>query len=247
MNNQSKKTNHTDKIWRAWVFGKNTDENKQVSQILEKAGYHTISIHTLEYLEELINNIEPDALLLCSDVISTFGIQLVNTLRMNGKKFCIISIGRREHLNQCIESIEAGANDFLRAPMSTIELLSRVKRSIITSSVNKAHATEEHIDGYSSFRIGKIKINAEQMSISTRDRREPLTKGELELLNTMYKLRGEVATRERIIEKLGGHYNKKSRSLDVRISKIKKKFTKLDPYSQYIETYRGIGYQLVGC
>ena len=238
---QTKEHNATKRYIKTWIFGKNTKENQQISSIMEKSGCQTLALHTMEYLEELVNNLEPDILVLCSDVVSTFGEQLIRTLRNKEKYFGILSIGRREHLDECLKTMEAGGNDFIRTPFSPKELLARTKKIVLQK---EAKAKGRRICREKSIQIGDLKIDTTKKLILNGTEEQTLTQGEVEIITKLYECEGKTLNRKELVKKQNEGTSIRSRSIDVRISKLKRKMKALSPNIDYIKTIRGEGYLL---
>ena len=226
---------------KTWIFGRERDEVNQLISLFETAKWSTINIQTLDTLEELVNSINPDLLIISSDVTRTFGKQLVNELRKSKKSFPILCLGKKEDLNNCLEAMEEGANDFIRVPYYSKELLYRAKRIIKASPMGTEDTESKNSEDY---RICNLHFNPNKKTLKNSMGEDiRLTNGEVKMLKMLCTLKGSTVSREKL-GLLTQTENKDSRTLDVRISKLKKKIRMLDPKEDYITSKRREGYKI---
>ena len=173
--------------------------------------------------------------------METFGVQLVRELRKTKKKFPILCIGKKPILRNCLEAIEKGANDFIQAPLSTKELFFRARRTAKAATIeteNKATNVNKH------YKICNLQFNPIKKTLKSNDGRDiKLTNGEVQMLKMLCTLKGSTVSRERL-GLLTQTNSTNSRSVDVRISKLKKKIKLLDPRENYITSKRNEGYTI---
>lgn len=225
---------------KTWIFGREKEERNQLMSILDDASWPALHIQTLEYLEELINNMMPDLLIICSDVMGTFGTQLVRELRKSKKLCPILCIGKRINLDSCLEALDAGANDFVQAPFNNKELISRARRILI----KMAKRYESPNKPKQNYRIDDIHFNPISQNLkNSLGEKIALTKGEVQILHLLCELKGTTVTREKL-GSLTQTEAAQSRTIDVRISKLKKKINKMKPNQNIITTKRRVGYAI---
>lgn len=226
---------------KTWIFGRDKEETNLLVSLFETANWPSINIQALDTLEEFVNSLTPDLLIICSDVMETFGVQLVRELRKSQKKFPILCIGKKPILRNCLEAIEEGANDFIQAPLSTKELLFRARRTAKAAPIgteNQATNVNKH------YKICNLQFNPIRKTLKNNDGKDiKLTNGEVQMLKMLCTLKGSTVSRERL--GLLTQTNRiSSRSIDVRISKLKKKIKLLDPREDYITSKRNEGYTI---
>jgi len=225
---------------KTWIFGRDKEERNQLTSALESAEWPALHIQTLEYFEEVVNSITPDLLIICSDVMGAFGTQLVTELRKSKKQFPILCIGKKINLDSCLTALEAGADDFVQVPFNNKEIISRARR--IVAKMAKRYETNERVK--SMYEIGNIHFNpVAQILKNKQGVNVTLTKGEVQMLQMLCQLKGTIVTREKL-GKLTQTDADKSRTIDVRISKLKKKLEKLMPDEKIITTKRREGYAI---
>lgn len=242
--------NQQDNKYRAWIFGRDREERAQIINALEKEQWPAISIQSLDYFESLINQLSPDILILCSDIMSTFGNQLIRELRKSGKTVPILCIGKILQAENCITALEEGADDYLHSPLNKRELLSRAKK---VAGLISAKATSRHLepveakkDKKQEYTICNLRFNPNTQSLENQNgNHATLTKGEVDLLLLLCELNGKTISRQRLAS-LTQTDDKKSRTIDVRMSRLRKKITLLDPAGIYITSKRHEGYHFTG-
>ena len=227
---------------KAWIFGRERKEKNELIAILEQEHWPIISIQTIDYFESIVDKVSPDILILCSDIMGSIGNKLISDLRQNGKMFPIICIGSKLQADQCVAALEDGANDYIKIPIDKNELLSRIKKAIKTTKkeIFQPQATSASPD----YTICNVEFNPIAKNLTNKAGQQiPLTKGEVKMLILLCKLKGETVTREKL-GVLTETESNKSRTIDVRISRIKKKLMVLDPEETYITTNRLKGYRI---
>ena len=66
---------------KTWVFGRDREERSQIISTLKQEQWPIVSIQSLDYFDTLANQLSPDILILCSDIMSTSGNQLIKSIR----------------------------------------------------------------------------------------------------------------------------------------------------------------------
>lgn len=237
-------TYQKDNNYRAWIFGRDREERAQIINALKKEQWPVISIQSLDYFESLINQLSPDILILCSDIMSTFGNQLIRELRKSGKIVPILCIGKILQAENCITALEEGANDYLHSPLNKRELVSRARKAASLMQPKPMAQRLETIknDKIEEYTICNLEFNpGTQKLINQQGNQTRLTKGEVDILLLLCELKGKTISRQRLAD-LTQTDAMKSRTIDVRISRLKKKITLLDPTESYITSKRHEGY-----
>jgi two-component system phosphate regulon response regulator PhoB len=130
------------------------------------------------------------------------------------------------------KAIEAGANDFLFRPYQRGQLLGRVRELH-----RNALVSGEYI-------LGKFRLNLHSSDFYQGDVRTHLTPSEFKLLETLFKNRGTILTRDQLIEAVqGAGVAVVDRAIDTHVFSLRKK---LGEFSNLIETVRGVGYRISG-
>ena len=163
------------------------------------------------------------------------GLEILKKIRSRETPTPVILISARDTIEQRIEGLESGADDYLIKPFALEELVARVKVQI-----RRKHGSTSPI-----LRAGDLEINTTLKTVQ-RDRHDiSLTKREYQLLECFMLKKGEVLSREYLAQHAYQDYEGGSSNvLDVYIGYLRKKLN-IHGLPNLIKTKRGHGYFLV--
>lgn len=131
-----------------------------------------------------------------------------------------------------VEGLDSGADDYVAKPFGIMELMSRVKALLRRTVSNDKN----------SLSVGKICIYPSRHEVSVNGEKINLTLKEYELLLWLVKNKGEVYSREMLLQKIWGYdFTGESRTVDVHIRTLR---SKLGDSGDVIKTIRGVGYKV---
>lgn len=201
-----------------------------LKQGLEEENYEVLVAYEGEKGRELALKNKPDLILLDWMLPKITGLEVCKAIRKNDTKIPIIFLTAKDTIQETIEGLKAGANDYIKKPFSFEELLERIKIHFRNQSEN------------SQLNLGKIKINLSTHQVFVGNDEVTLTQREFDLLAYLIKNKGNVRTRTQIIEDVWNiHFEYDTGVIDVFINAIRKKLN-LKKEEDYIKTIRGIGY-----
>ena len=158
------------------------------------------------------------------------GLELCKAIRLKNKTIPILFLTAKDTIQETIEGLKAGANDYIKKPFSFDELLERIKIHFRNQDENEILS------------LGTIEINVGLHQVLVGGNIIPLTQREFELLYYLIKNKGKVCTRTQIIEDVWNiHFDYDTGVIDVFMNSIRKKLN-LKKEDDYIKTIRGIGY-----
>lgn len=158
------------------------------------------------------------------------GLELCKAIRIKDKTIPIIFLTAKDTIQETIEGLKTGANDYIKKPFSFDELLERIKIHFRNQEENEV------------LTLGTIEINVGLHQVLTDGNIAALTQREFELLYYLIKNKGKVCTRTQIIEDVWDiHFDYDTGVIDVFMNSIRKKLN-LKKEDDYIKTIRGIGY-----
>ncbi len=225
---------------KAWILGKEHIEVNQVKGMCESANWHALTIQDLEYFENLVNTLKPDILFMCSDVIATYGRQLTRELTRLGHKYAIIGISKKEDIQNAMECILEGASDIIQCPFTNLEIHTRSRRAV--HSLKKELTSTKRLHSYN---LSEIIFNPETQTLEKNDHIIKLTEGETDLLQAFCLSKGIPLRKEEIGVMIGCKKDSKtSRTIDMRISKLRKKLKEAGGDEDSITHIRSEGYRL---
>jgi DNA-binding response OmpR family regulator len=157
------------------------------------------------------------------------GIDVCKAIREH-KNTPIIFLTAKDTVQETIEGLKAGANDYIKKPFSFDELLERIKIHFRTSNESQI------------FTLGNITLDQSKFQVLVDQTEVSLTQREFELLAYLIKNKGSVCTRNKIIEDVWDiHFEYDTGVIDVFMNAIRKKLN-LTKDQDLIKTIRGIGY-----
>lgn len=159
------------------------------------------------------------------------GLEICKSVRKAGNLTPIIFLTAKDTVQDTVEGLKSGANDYIKKPFSFEELLERIK-------VQFRSAAEER----PVYTLGPITLRTETHQVFNADEEVLLTQKEFALLEYLMKNKGAVCNRTDIIKDVWNiHFDYDTGVIDVFINGIRKKlgFARED---NYIKTIRGIGY-----
>ena len=198
------------------------------SQSMEARGFALPSLFW-QAVEEAV----PDLALLDIMLPEEDGISVLKKLRASGRtaRLPIIMLTARGTEYDKVTGLDAGADDYVAKPFGMMELLSRIRALL--------RRTEPEADIY---RCGCLTVDPGRHIVTVNGREVALTQKEFEVLCLLLKNRGQVLSRERLIEEVWGYaFTGESRTVDVHVRTLRQK---LGEAGAYIETVRGYGYKI---
>ena len=177
----------------------------------------------------------PDLILLDIMMPGLSGWDVCRELRDKGIDVPIIMLTARGEEGDRIRGLELGADDYITKPFSLRELLARV-RAVLRRPGPRQKAEELAFGGV------RVRLRGRQVF---RDGREVgLTRKEFELLVYLLEHRGEVVTRERLLDEVWGYERfPTTRTVDTHILRLRRKFEADPDRPLFILTVHGQGYR----
>lgn len=208
-----------------------------LNQYLSGFGYKVIfSLEPLSGIEMVFAD-KPDLVILDIMLPNIDGFETCRRIRKRSR-VPIIMLTARGDVNDRIVGLELGADDYLPKPFEPRELVARMET--ILRRVNE-------VDRVPVIKIGQLEIDTDRYIASIEGQQVDLTTKEFELLVLFAKNKGRVLSRDQIMEGLSGmDWEAFDRSIDVSISRLRKKLKNADNDATYIKTVWGAGYKFIG-
>ena len=201
-----------------------------LKQGLEEEGYEIIVANDGELGLEYASSKKPDLILLDWMLPKIIGLEVCKAIRKTDLKTPIIFLTAKDTIQETIEGLKAGANDYIKKPFSFEELLERIKIHFRTLEDNK------------QLTLGTIIIDINTHQVFSDSKEVLLTHREFELLLYLIKNKGKVCTRTQIIEDVWNiHFEYDTGVIDVFMNSIRKKLN-LSKDEDCVKTIRGVGY-----
>lgn len=172
----------------------------------------------------------PDLILLDWMLPQLTGLEVCEAIRKYDKKTPVLFLTAKDTVQETIDGLRAGANDYIKKPFSFDELLERIK----------IHFRND--DKTDVLTLGTISINPLSHQVFVGDNEVMLTQKEYDLLKYLVERKGTVCTRNNIIEDVWDiHFEYDTGVIDVFMNAIRKKLN-LSKDIELIKTIRGVGY-----
>jgi len=187
-----------------------------------------------EALYRLDSEVQPDAVILDVLMPGLDGLEVCRRLRATGNSVPVLMLTARDAVENRVEGLDAGADDYVTKPFALEELLARV-RALIRRTADGADE--------------KLRFADLELDPGTREVRRggdpiELTRTEFSLLELFLLNPRQVLTRSIIFERVWGYdFGFASNSLDVYIGYLRRK-TEAGGGPRLIQTVRGVGYGL---
>lgn len=201
-----------------------------LQQGLEEEGYQISTAFDGARGLELFLESHFDLILLDWMLPKMTGLELCKEIRKSNSAIPILFLTAKDTVQETIEGLQSGANDYIKKPFSFEELVERIKVHF-RKPKNPDHLT-----------LGPVTIDLQKHQVFTNDKEVILTQREFELLSYLVQNKGKVCTRNQIIEDVWDiHFEYDTGVIDVFMNAIRKKLN-LKVEEDYIKTIRGVGY-----
>lgn len=204
-----------------------------VKRYLSNLGYHVTAAGGGEAAKKLLSQLVFDLIILDVMMPVMDGFALLRSIRLTDRDTPVILLTARGESADRIEGLKLGADDYVAKPFEPEELALRI--AAILRRVDQSEPVEE-------IEMSGLVFNIPREELKSGDKRVRLTDGELQLLKILAKQAGEPVSREALAT---GSSAVVDRSVDVQITRLRKKIEP-DPRDPiHIQTVRGIGYRLM--
>jgi two-component system alkaline phosphatase synthesis response regulator PhoP len=181
----------------------------------------------------------PDVILLDVMLPEMNGLDVCRKLRAEGFARPIIMLTARGQEIDKVIGLEIGADDYVTKPFSIRELLARVR-----AQLRRATRQTEEVDSY---QFGDIALNFRQHQAFRAGRPIELSPREFAILKYFVAHRGEIITREQLLNEVWGYDNfPLTRTVDNHIARLRQKIEAAPNDPQFIITVHRLGYKFLG-
>jgi DNA-binding response OmpR family regulator len=166
------------------------------------------------------------------------GFEVLKQLRATSDGCVLLLTARGEDVDRIV-GLEIGADDYLPKPFNPRELLARM-RAILRRRTGGGTKAEPV-----SLRVDDLELDSAARTVMQNGKRIELTSVEFALLETLMRFPGQVVSREQLSESaLGRKFDPFDRSLDMHVSRLRRKLGANGGGDELVKTIRGAGYQL---
>ena len=217
------------------------DDEKNIVDIiafnLKKEGYQVITASDGEEGVRKTFEENPDLILLDIMMPKMDGYEACRKIREKKHTPIIMLTARAEEVDKVL-GLEMGADDYVTKPFGVRELMARVKANLRKVAALQEAASDEKASPY-----GKLSLNLDRYEVKKDGKTIDLTLREFELLKFLAQQKGQVFSRETLLEKVWGYeYFGDVRTVDVTVRRLREKIEDDPGKPAYILTKRGVGY-----
>ncbi len=211
-----------------------------LKEYLQNEAFDVDCVHTGKQAVEAAINGTYHLLILDVMLPELMGFDVLKKLREHSSIPILMLTARGDDIDRII-GLELGADDYLPKPCNPRELLARL-RAILRRCETDVRRDRKH-----TLDLVGITLNRASRSACFHNITLDLTSAEFAILDILMQSAGTLVSKETLTEKaLGRRLTAYDRSVDVHISKIRKKLHAVDPKADLIANIRGAGYQFVG-
>jgi two-component system response regulator MprA len=215
------------------------DDERAVRESLRRAleleGYEIeLAADGQEALYRLDSDAQPDALVLDVLMPGVDGLEVARTIRRTGNRVPILMLTARTQVEDRVEGLDAGADDYVTKPFALEELLARLRALLRRTADGSGEP----------LRFADLELDPGTREVRRGGEAIELTRTEFSLLELFLLNPRQVLTRSVIFERVWGYdFGYGSNSLDVYIGYLRRK-TEAGGKPRLIQTVRGVGYAL---
>jgi DNA-binding response OmpR family regulator len=182
---------------------------------------------------------QPDLVLLDIMLPGKSGLDVCRDLRRKGFDAPIIMLTAKAEEVDRVVGLEIGADDYVTKPFGVRELLARIRVRL-----RRRGAVAE---AGSKLSFGAVELDFDRQEASRGGRRVDLTGKEFEVLRLLARHRGEIVTRDRLLNEVWGYESyPTTRTVDNHILRLRQKLEENSSDPRYILSVYGEGYKFVG-
>lgn len=204
-----------------------------LKRFLVKEGYRVTTAPHAESARKFMSMIDFDLSILDIMMPGEDGLSLLSSIRANGNETPVILLTARGLAEDRIEGLKRGADDYLPKPFEPEELSLRAA-AILRRSKKEDPPEEIEMSG--------LIFNAARGELKNGDERIRLTEAELQLLSILTSRAGDAVTREELAAMTSAGLE---RSIDVQVTRLRRKIEPDPKQPIHLQTVRGVGYRLM--
>lgn len=209
-----------------------------VSQALRRNGYEITSASDGDSALEKAFALRPDLVILDLMLPKMDGWEVCRRLRADKETAAIpiLMLTARRDEKDVVEGLDIGADDYMKKPFSLAELTARVRALLRRSSPTEIGMVVEE---------GDLQIEMDGETAFLRGTPLDLSPTEFRILDALARKMGRTVSREVLLSKIWSFYGGDTRTVDVHISRLRKKLIDGKRPELAINSLRGRGYRLV--
>lgn len=208
--------------------------SKALVTILERNNYSVDAVFDGQSALDYLENDNYDAVILDIMMPKIDGLTVLKRVRQEKNLIPILLLTAKSEVDDKVEGLDAGANDYLTKPFHSKELLARIR------AITRSHTVHSN----SKLTMGNVTLDQANFELSTSIGSYRLTNKEFQILELLMSNPNQLVSSERFLEKIWGYDSEAEINVVwVYISYLRKKLTALHA-DIYIKAVRNAGYSL---
>lgn len=221
------------------VVEDDVDINGLLCRILKKQNYEVISAYSGSEARMCINMYNYDLILLDLMLPGLSGEELIEEVRKN-KTMPIIIISAKIEIEDKVKLLKLGADDYITKPFEISEVTARVEAQLRRYKRFNHTEHEEPLLTYKN-----LVLDREAMKVTVKGNDLVLTVREFSILELLLRHPKKVFTRENLYKNVWNEeFYGEDNTVNVHISNIRAKISKIDKDTEYIKTIWGVGFTM---
>lgn len=208
-----------------------------IARGLSAEGFDCVSVNELHQVSSQAYKHQPDVIVLDRLFGDEDSVQELAIILKRSPRSRILLLTALDDVNERVDGLRAGADDYLCKPFDFEELLARVQalgRRLDAAPEQTASVIQQ----------GYLTLDMTSRLVSRKGLEIPLTSLEFDLLAFLMQNNGKALSRERILNKVWGHQSEPLTNIvDVYVSRLRQKLDDPSPTESMIQTVRGLGYR----
>lgn len=219
-----------------------THLREMVAEYLGERGYAVIEAGNGAELKTMLQSSAPDLIILDVNMPGADGLTVLRELRIDSNVPVIMLTAASDVIDRVV-GLEMGADDYVGKPVDLRELEARIKAALRRQNTNLVEQdARAKTKGTIPFGTCRLDLDAAKL-FAADDNEIALTAMEFSLLRVFAENRGRVLNRDQLLEQAHDRgWEPFDRSIDLRISRLRRKIETNPEKPETIRTVRGIGY-----
>lgn len=203
-----------------------------LGQILTQAGYETNVAMTCAYADRALRIQDYDLVILDLGLPDLDGRALLKGLRARKNPVPVLILTARDGLDDRVDGLESGADDYMTKPFELKELEARVR-----ALIRRSYGAFDH-----NVRVGRLVLDTLNHRVLANEEPLPLSPREYGVLEVLLLQAGKVVSKDRIAQRLAARGDELgNNAIEVYVHRLRKR---VEPWGTRIRTVRGLGYLL---
>ncbi len=208
--------------------------SRAVVALLERSNYAVDAVYDGVEALEYLDSGNYDALILDIMMPRLDGLSVLKQLRQRGNPIPVLILTAKSEIDDKVEGLDSGANDYLTKPFSTRELLARL-RAITRTQTSQVSSV---------LRFGNVALDQTSFELSSPSGSYRLANKEYQMMELLLMNPGQTISTERFLEKIWGYDTETELNVVwVYISYLRKKLAALNANVR-IQAARNVGYRV---